>query len=918
MAKDADPIIVPEPGTEFMQEDDTVFTLRGEIRRGGMGAIFLAHDQEVDRDVAMKLLLGDDKIERKRFFQEAKLTGSLEHPNIVPIHGMGRDTQTGHVYFTMKLIDGENLREIIQHIKKEIYTTKEWNWTKLLNIFVHICHAIEFAHAKQVIHRDLKPSNIMVGKFGEVQVMDWGVAKHLGKQEEQRKAQAKKPMPQGPDEASGEWTVDGDVIGTIAYMPPEQAMGLVHQLDERSDVYSMGAILYEILCLRPPIRGKDVAERLEKVENNDIEWPHVQTPERHIPRDLSCITMKALSKDPDDRYQSVGELREDIERYLHLRPVLASGYSKIDIAWKFLRRHSAISVVVGIAGILLMILFFIMYVVTANQHRIALENYELAKSSLDQFKLEQKERIAAVEDRVKLELERARDAKREWQLEIEEDFRYKPDDWEVRGGDGTEWELRKGELFIRGGRPHLFVYKRPVIGDIKFEFDCRLEGSYLNDVSCFISAFEEDDPMSMGKNGYYIGYGCHDNKRVVLSRNEKTLHSELSEPLRAGETYHVVVEHIGQEISLTVNGKLIYRVKDDKPLLGSSRNKIGLFGYMSDTYYDNIKIYKLAQSRKVDILTLADFYMNSGQYGTAQDLYENVSDTAVDIQRVQQARAGVELAMEYKRKERFMESYERQANRAFKGNPRVSLTDRGLELDASGLGVSNLRQIQGLPFNYIDMSHTDAEDLTPLKSMPLRHLNLEGSQVTDLLPLRGMSLQYLNLKDTPLEEIVYIRGMPLRYLDLRNTQVKKLNIIAGMPLRVLHAPQATVDDPQIFAKMPLRELSITGKNIRDLSFLKGKRITQLRIDDTSVSDLSVLKDMPLEALMVRNTLVDDLSPIYDKDIRVLGISGLPLKDYTFLKEYKLRTLLVAYSDFSDLNLVMNPSIEFVGCEFYQS
>ena len=648
MAKDAEPILVPEPGTEFRQEEETLFTLRGEMRRGGMGAIFLAHDQEVDRDVAMKLLLGDDKIERKRFFQEAKLTGSLEHPNIVPIHGMGRDTQSGHVYFTMKLIDGENLREIIQSIKSDVYSPKEWNWAKLLNIFVHVCHAIEFAHSKRVIHRDLKPSNIMVGKFGEVQVMDWGVAKHLGKKEEVRKAKAKKPMPESPGEASGEWTVDGDVIGTISYMPPEQAMGLINQLDERSDVYSMGAILYEILCLRPPIKGKDVAERLEKVENNDIEWPHIQTPERHIPRDLSCIAMKSLAKDPDERYQSVGELREDIERYLQLRPVEAAGRTKLDIAWKFLRRHSAISVVVGIAGIILMILFFIMYVVTATQYRIAQENYELAQASLDQFKAEQKERIAAVESKVKLEIERARDAKREWQLFIDEDFRYLPTDWEVRGAEGTEWEIRNDELFIRGGRPHLFVYNRPIIGDIKLEFDCRLEGSYLNDVSCFISAFEEEDPMAMGKNGYYIGYGCHDNKRIMLTRAGEVLFSELGTPIRSKQKYHVVVEHIGHEISLTVNDKLIFKVEDPKPLLGSSRNRIGLFGFMSDTYYDNLRIYKLAQSRKVDILTLADYYMNAGQYSTAQDLYENVSDTAVNMARLQQARAGVELAMEYK------------------------------------------------------------------------------------------------------------------------------------------------------------------------------------------------------------------------------------------------------------------------------
>ena len=911
MAKDKEPPLIPDPETVFVQDQEAQFTLRGEIRRGGMGSILLARDHEVDRDVAMKLLLGDDPIERKRFMREATLTGSLEHPNIVPIHAMGRDVESGHVFFTMKLIDGENLREILQQIKKGSYQEEEWNWTRLLQIFVNICHAMEFAHSKNVIHRDLKPSNVMVGKFGEVQVMDWGVAKSIGgvSVDDTTRRKTRKDT-ENQEDASGEWTADGDVIGTIAYMPPEQALGQVNKLDERSDVYSLGAILYEILCLRPPIKGKDVAERLRKVEDNEIEWPTVVAPERHVPRDLCFVVMKALSKDADDRYQSVSALREEIDRYLELRPVEAAGSSKIDIVWKFLRRHSAISIVVGIAGILLMILFFIMYVVTAHEHGIAVEQQHLAEHALDKFKKEQAEKIKLAKEKVKIDLMLERDAKREWQLLVEEEFRYNSeDDWKIVSTPGTNWEVKNGELKISGGRPHLLVYKQPIIGDIKLEFECRLEGAYLNDVSCFISSYEEDDPLAMGKNGYYIGYGCYDNKRVVLSRAGEILHSELREPLRAGVTYHVVVEHIGAEIRLQVNGHEIFRVVDKNPLSGSSRNKVGIFGYMSESYYDNIKIYKLSQSRKVDVLTLADYYMNAGRYQTALDLYENVSETAVELARLQQARAGVEKAMDFKRKQQFLERYRKQAERAFKGQPRVSLTDKGLELDASGLTVSNLGQIQGLPFNYIDMSDTDVKDITPLRSMPLRHLNISNTKVEDLEPIANSPLEYLNARGSQIDGIHFLRNKQLKFLDVERTKVRSVNAVVGMPLRVLAADGCQVDDVDMFKNMPLVEFSISGKNVISLDFLKGKKLRTLKINNTGVTDLNVVKSMPLSELAIRNTPIKDLSPVRGKDIRSLSIAGTPIRDFAILKDFSLVQLDVSYTPFSDMSLIADKNFK---------
>lgn len=903
---------VPEPGAQVSRREDPGYTVHGELRRGGMGAIMLAHDLEVDRDVAMKLLIGDDPIERKRFQLEARLTGSLEHPNIVPIHSVGLDKVTGRPFFTMKLIDGENLREILQNIQKDQYSTEEWNWPRLLNIFINICHAMEFAHSRQVIHRDLKPSNIMVGKFGEVQVMDWGVAKDLKKNNPDLDKAPIASVDEQQQDASGEWTSVGDVIGTIAYMPPEQALGKVDKLDERSDVYSLGAILYEILCLRPPIKGGDVVERLRKVEQNDIEWPHLQTPERKIPRDLSYITMKALAQKPRDRYQSAAELREDVERYLQLRSVQAVSEAHQDTIWltyldtalKFVRRHFFITVVTGVSAILLMLVFFIMFVVTAGQKEVALEQKRLAEENFDRYKQEVARREALREEKLALEERQARDALREWRLEYSEDFRRHADDWEIIGTPDTRHEVKDGELFVSGGQPHLVVFKEPIVGDIKFEFDCRLEGSYLNDISCFMSAFRESDPASMGKNGYYIAYGSHENKRALLSKAGKILYSELKEPLRAGKTYHFVAERIGAELRLTVNGNRIFTITDPKPLSGSSRNRLGIFGYVSNCYYDNIKIYRLAQSRKVDILELADYYMNLNRYETAQHLYENVVATAIDLERKQRARAGVGKALEYKRKQNFLETYQKQADRAFKGgSPRVSLTDLGLELDASGLQVNNLRHLQGMPFNYIDMSHTDVYDLTPMGSMPIRYLDVSYTPVDDLRPIEDAPLEYLDIEGTDVANVSVLKGKQLHYLNVSNSKVKKVNVIRGMPLRTLYADGSTVDDVSIFKAMPLLHLALSGRHISDLTFIEGKQLYTLKLNDTGISDIALTHEMPLETLHLKNTLVSDISALRGKEVRQLNLSGTPVTDFSLLKELNVNWLDVSFTKFNDLSLL---------------
>ncbi len=243
------------------------YRLEGEIARGGMGLVLRVHDEDFDRPLAMKVLLdsvrGQGDFE-ERFVREARLTGVLQHPGIPPVHALGR-LPDGRPYFVMKLIQGRSLHEILKE-----RSSPSANLPHLVGIFGQICQTLGYAHARGVIHRDLKPANIMVGAFGEVQVMDWGLAKVLGTNE------AKPEEPGGTMlglrrtmAAAGATTADS-VMGTPAYMAPEQAHGDVDRMDARTDVFGLGAILCEILTGAPPYRGRDRREIFLRATQVDL------------------------------------------------------------------------------------------------------------------------------------------------------------------------------------------------------------------------------------------------------------------------------------------------------------------------------------------------------------------------------------------------------------------------------------------------------------------------------------------------------------------------------------------------------------------------------------------------------------------------------------------------------------------------
>ena len=289
------------------------FQTLGEIGRGGMGRVLEASDPRLGRTVAVKVLIDPSKIsddQLARFAAEARITSQLEHPNIVPVYDMGT-TADGELYFVMKKVEGRSLGEVLTLLRVgEPEAVRTWTLHRLLTTFISLCNAVAFAHDRGVLHRDLKPDNVMLGRFGEVLLMDWGVARVMGTEEVIRQAGDVTAQVTIPE------TMDGSTIGTPGYMSPEQARGDMELLDGRSDVWSLGALLYELLTWLRAYEGRNLFALIFASMSGPPKDPRERAPERRIPDEIAEVCLQALSQDPADRHPTASELGAAVEDYL--------------------------------------------------------------------------------------------------------------------------------------------------------------------------------------------------------------------------------------------------------------------------------------------------------------------------------------------------------------------------------------------------------------------------------------------------------------------------------------------------------------------------------------------------------------------------------------------------------------------------
>ncbi len=326
---------------ELLQRPDfegTRYELGRELARGGMGVVYAARDRELDREVAVKVVAAEmaDAETIARLRREARIIAHLEHPGIVPVHDVGT-LPDGRVFYAMKLVTGKRLDALLREGPP---------LGERLRLFLRICEAVAFAHAHGVIHRDLKPENVMVGPFGEVLVVDWGVAKHR-----EEVPEAEESAAPAAGRRSEHDTAHGTILGTPAYMAPEQARGEVDRVDARADVYALGALLYFLLTGRAPGRTKAGPDDPTRTWAGTNRPPAIEPPRRLAPgiaRALEAICLKALSPDPEGRYPKVDDLAADVARFLEGERVRAYPENPWQRARRFAGRHrTAIALVLA-------------------------------------------------------------------------------------------------------------------------------------------------------------------------------------------------------------------------------------------------------------------------------------------------------------------------------------------------------------------------------------------------------------------------------------------------------------------------------------------------------------------------------------------------------------------------------------------
>ncbi|MFW6162172.1 MAG: protein kinase domain-containing protein [Planctomycetota bacterium] len=705
----------------------------GAIAHGGMGEILLCVDRNIRRPVAMKRILdavAGDPARRARFVEEAQVTGQLEHPNIVPVHELDR-APDGSLYFTMKLVKGRSLADLLKSMRAAEAGASQksseggaggtsstegfppHSLSDLLQIFLKVCDGVAFAHSRGVVHRDLKPSNIMVGAYGEVLVMDWGLAKIVGRED----IRADDLVTSDRVESGATYTLDGAAIGTPAYMPPEQANGELDKINQRSDIYSLGAILYELLTFERPVEGDTPLVVLANAARGRIVPPEQRTPHRPVPRELSAIAMKCLHKLRSRRYQSVPDLQRDIALFLEGRSVTAAPDTFAQAAVKLVKRNKGISgSIATAAAILIAVTAFFLVRLTrqrdaaraararAERERVAAQearDAQLATAMAASGQLARQAVRAATEGRM-IEADARADAA----------LRILPTGPWGHYALGAVAHERK-DLAV--AREHL---------ETALRHDPKHEPSRLLLASVRAAAGDLERWEQMAAGAEQV-----DDWNALLAAGETLL---------SAQRYPQAVAVLSRAKSLLADNaaapeSVVTKVSAELRRAQACVQTEGLWEKLRDLPVVEQKWRLIGTLRKI--------------YGGRPE------HLRIRVETSEGTLVGLEIRG---------------------GGHRVCFIDPIRDLPLQHLKLpfnyfENLSPLRGMPLRSLELdSCSTLSDLGPLKGMALQHLNIKRTAVSDLEPLRGMPLWHLNCDGAPIRDFTPLHDSPVVFLNCAN------------------------------------------------------------------------------------------------------------------------------------------------------
>ncbi len=799
------------------------------VAQGGMGVIYKAHDLKCERTVAMKVMLKDDKAIREqldRFVGEARITSRLEHPNIVPVHELGND-EDGNLFYTMKFVRGATLTDIIKDLREgHRRTLDEYPLGRLLTIFQKTCDAVAFAHSRGIVHRDLKPSNIMIGPYGEVLVLDWGLAKPM------EGGAPAAPRPGGPEDATeidtmmidtketGLKTISGRAVGTPGFMSPEQLRGDGKGVDGRADVYALGAVLYSILTLYPPVRGKDVDELIRKIVAGDITPPSAfnatgkspHCPGGVIPQVLSDVAMKAMATSPLARYPSVMELQREIEAYQngeiwHL--ILEEDFADPDVLsrWDVMGKHEIRPGELRLYG---------------GEPQLLLLKQEVPGDLRIDFECRQ-EGVYLNELGCVISGVRGGQA---WQM--------------ANSGYQLKHGANNNSLTVLGRRDR-HIWAQP------------------------------SEPMAPGR--VYSVQAERVGPRLRLAVDGKELY-RVVDPNPLTGMNRTLAGLIGWVADMRISRIRVYSLgtpwKVD--ILDAAEKQLERGHYATATHLFEESLNSFPDAGRLE--------RARNGLTIARSRSEAVASLPAWKEHLQTAWPGANIDIRVDSEGLTVEIWNSGITdlAPLKGLPLAVL-------HCSGNRIESLDPLRGMRLTTLKCEGNPIGSLEPLRGMPLTTLLCDHCRLSSLEPLRGMPLTTLSCSMNDLKTgLEPLRGLPLTWLNCSRCGLTDLAPLRGLPLTVLYCDGNVIANLASLKGMPLNTFTCSCNLIENLEPLRGSRLNVLHAGCNRIEDLEPLASAPLNMLSFHCNRVTSLEPLKAMSFNALTCGGNPLSSIgSFIK-----------------------------------